>query len=296
MRTIKPMTSQKSLKSMASFSSIASITTPYDYIPESMAVDFAPPEDGILPLFEHVLRDLRFISKALACDIGTADLDSLEDLLVNTLDMGSMLLARARVPVDAVAESLQKTQSSVGRLSGLLNNVSRDVEDKLEIQCGNRWGGDLVSVRRRTTDSGSSGDTFVSRNSAPASVSGSTKVGSHTDLSDDSSKRRTVVSGTEKLKNWFKKKLRSDSSRSPKEVYTKAPVWEGPKASALRSSDRVLERASGDLVSIEECMSMVCSAFFTWLNKTLTMTPGRPIHCYRISLHLKSGNHLFASH
>jgi hypothetical protein len=79
-------------------------------------------------------------------------------------------------------------------------------------------------------------------------------------FSEDESKSRTTVGGTEKLKNWFRKKLKPDSW-AQKEAKNKRDEWEGSKGLALRSSDRILDIASRDLASIEECMTMVSTIF-----------------------------------
>jgi hypothetical protein len=138
----------------------------------------------------------------------------------------------------------------------------------LEIRTGAmvRWGESAIHARRRTTDSGSSGTTAVSQRSR--TMSGSTKLGSTTDLSEvggEELKDRSTVSGTERLKKWFKKKLNAfpslTASPPPTVVSHKASVepeeWEGTRGLALRSSDRVLDAASRDLINIEECMTMV---------------------------------------
>jgi hypothetical protein len=251
MRTVKPKKSQKSLRSVTSNASIASITTPYDYIPPS---HHAPsPDADILPLFEQVSGDLRFISRALASAVSPGELNTLEDLLVNTMDKGTMLLTRARVPVDLAADNLQRIQSCLNRVGGLLTAVSNDVENKLEIRMGDsHWD---LRPRRRTTDSGSSEGTVVSQRSRKTSCSGSTKLGSDPDLSGFSEDESKSWHPADKFKNWFRKKLKPDS-RS-KQSKSKHEGWEGPKGLALRSSDRILNVASRDLVGVEECITMV---------------------------------------
>ena len=273
-RTVKPKKSLKSLKSVPSFASIASVIPTYDHVPPLPLDDFIPPSASILPLLERLFDDLRFISRALPATYTEADFDALEELLADVVGMGNMLIALARDPVEAVAESLREAQSSIGRVSGLLNSVSKEIEDRLEIRTGAmmRWGESAVQARRRTTDSGSSGITAVSAASSQRSrsMSGSTKLGSSTDLSEvcgEEPKDRSAVSGTEKLKKWFRKKLNVFPSFTapapPTVVPQKAPVvheeWEGTRGLALRSSDRVLDAASRDLLSIEECMTMVSS-------------------------------------
>lgn len=270
-RTVKPKKSLKSLKSVPSLASIASVIPTYDHVPPMPLDDFIPPSASILPLLERLFDDLRFISRALPSTYTEADFDALEELLADVAGMGNMLISLARDPVESVAESLREAQSSIGRVSGLLNSVSKEIEDRLEIRTGAmmRWGESAVQARRRTTDSGSSGETAVSSQRS-RSMSGSTKLGSSTDLSEvcgEEPKDRSAVSGTEKLKKWFRKKLNVfpsfTASPPPPVVPPKIPVvheeWEGTRGLALRSSDRVLDAASRDLRSIEECMTMVSS-------------------------------------
>ena len=151
----------------------------------------------------------------------------------------------------------------------------------MEIRTGAmmRWGESAIQARRRTTDSGSSGTTAASSQRS-RTMSGSTKLGSTTDLSEvcgEDLKERSPVSGTEKLKKWFKKKLNAFPSLSapssptvtPQKIPAVHEEWEGTRGIALRSSDRVLDAASRDLVCIEECMTMV-SPFFP------------PIYCTRL--------------
>lgn len=269
-RTVRPKMSLKSLKSVPSLASIASVIPTYDHLPPLPLDNFIPPSVSILPLLDQLFDDLRFISRALPTAHTEADFDALEELLADVVGMGNMLITLARDPVEAVAGSLREAQSFVGRVSGLLNSVSKEIEDKLEIRTGTmvRWGESAIQARRRTTDSGSSGTTAVSQRSR--TMSGSTKLGSSTDLSQVSAedlKERSSVSGTEKLKKWFKKKLGVFTAPpSPPVVPQKIPVpheeWEGARGLALRSSDRVLDAASRDLVSIEECMTMVSLASF----------------------------------
>jgi len=269
-RTVRPKKSFKSLKSVPSLASIASVIPTYDHVPPLPLDDFIPPSASILPLLDQLFHDLRFISRALPTTYTEADFDALEESLADVVGMGNMLITLARDPVEAVAERLRDAQSSVGRVSGLLNSVSKEIEDKLEIRTGAmvRWGESAIQARRRTTDSGSSGTTAVSQRSR--TMSGSTKLGSSTDLSEvggEDPKERSSVSGAEKLKNWFKKKLNAFTAPpSPTVVPQKTPVlheeWEGTRGLALRSSDRVLDAASRDLVSIEECMTMVSLFFF----------------------------------
>jgi hypothetical protein len=188
--------------------------------------------------------------------------------------MGNMLITLARDPVEAAAGTLRDAQSSVGRISCLLNSVSREIEDKLEIRTGAmvRWGESAIQARRRTTDSGSSGTTAVSQRSR--TMSGSTKLGSSTDLSEACSeelKERSAASGAERLKKWFKKKFNAFPSLTvsppptvvvPQKTSGEREEWEGTRGLALRTSDRVLDAASRDLISIEECMTMVSPASF----------------------------------
>jgi len=209
----------------------------------------------------------------------------LEEQLADVVGMGNMLITLARDPVEAVAGSLRDAQSSVGRVSGLLNSVSKEIEDKLEIRTGTmvRWGESAIQARRRTTDSGSSGTTAVSSQRS-RTMSGSTKLGSSSDLSEvcgEEPKERSVVSGTEKLKKWLKKKFNVFPSLtippSPAVVPQKSPPvheeWEGTRGLALRSSDHVLDAASRDLVTIEECMTMVSFtsfALFAFIGTVIT--------------------------
>ena len=280
-RTVKPKKSLKSLKSVPSFASIASVIPTYDHVSPLPLDDFIPPSASILPLLDRLFGDLRFISRALPDTYTEADYDALEEQLADVVGVGNMLITLARDPVEAVAGSLREAQSSVGRVSGLLNSVSKEIEDRLEIRTGAmmRWGESAIQARRRTTDSGSSGTTAASSQRS-RTMSGSTKLGSTTDLSEvcgEDLKERSPVSGTEKLKKWFKKKLNAFPSlsapSSPTVVPQKIPVvheeWEGTRGIALRSSDRVLDAASRDLVCIEECMTMV-SPFFP------------PIYCTRL--------------
>ena len=271
--TVKPKKSLKSLKSVPSFASIASVIPTYDHLPPLPMDDLIPPSVSIIPLLDQLFDDLRFISRALPTTYSETDFDALEEHLADVVGMGNMLITLARDPVEAAAGSLREAQSSVGRISGLLNNVSKEIEDKLEIRTGAmvRWGESAIQARRRTTDSGSSGTTAVSQRSR--TMSGSTKLGSSTDLSEVSGeefKERSLVSGTERLKKWFKKKLNAfpslTASPSPTILPLKTPgereEWEGTRGLALRSSDRVLDAASRDLINIEECMTMVSPYFF----------------------------------
>lgn len=232
-----------------------------------------PPSVSIVPLLDQLFDDLRFISRALPTTYSEVDFDALEEHLADAVGMGNMLITLARDPVEAAAGSLREAQSSVGKISGLLNNVSKEIEDKLEIRTGAmvRWGESAIQARRRTTDSGSSGTTAVSQRSR--TMSGSTKLGSSTDLSEVSCeefKERSILSGTERLKKWFKKKLNVFPSLTapppppivvPQEISGEREEWEGTRGLALRSSDRVLDAASRDLTNIEECMTMVSSFF-----------------------------------
>ena len=264
-RTVRPKKSFKSLKSVPSLASIASVIPTYDHVPALPLDNLIPPSASILPLLDRLFDDLRFVSRALPATYDEAEFDALEELLADVVGMGNMLITLARDPVETVAGSLREAQSSVGRVSGLLNGVSKEVEDKLEIRTGAmmRWGESAIQARRRTTDSGSSGTTAVSQRSR--TMSGSTMLGSSTDLSDacgEDLKERSAASGTEKLKKWLKKKLNAFTSPpSPAVVAQKIPAvreeWEGARGLALCSSDRVLDAASRDLVGIEECMTMV---------------------------------------
>jgi hypothetical protein len=181
--------------------------------------------------------------------------------------MGTILLRRAKDPIDRVSDELQKVQASMGRVSGLVNVVSRDVEDKLEVRTGDQWLDSPVHSKRRMRDSGSSGLTLVSQfSSTSKSVSGSTKVGSTSDISTTSegeSWDHMAVNGAKKLKRWFKKRLGSDAtaSRLLKKAKSNPAQWEGSKGLVLRSSDRILNAASRDLVGIEESMTMVSCLF-----------------------------------
>ena len=273
LRTVKPKKSFKSLKSVPSFASIASVIPTYDHVPPLPLDDLIPPSVSIIPLLDQLFDDLRFVSRALPTTYSEADFDALEDHLSDVVGMGNMLITLARDPVEAAAGSLREAQSSVGRISGLLNNVSKEIEDKLEIRTGAmvRWGESAIQARRRTTDSGSSGTTAVSQRSR--TMSGSTKLGSSTDLSEVSGeelKERSIVSGTERLKKWFKKKLNVFPSLTaspppivvPPEPSGEREEWEGTRGLALRSSDRVLDAASRDLINIEECMTMVSPIFY----------------------------------
>jgi hypothetical protein len=246
-----------------------------------------PPSASILPVLDQLFDDLRSISRALPTTYDEADFDALEESLADVVGMGNMLITLARDPVETVAESLREAQSSVGRVSGLLNNVSKEIEDKLEIRTGAmmRWGESAIQARRRTTDSGSSGTTAVSLRSR--TMSGSTTLASSTDLSDVSGedlKGRSVVSGAEKFKRWLKKKLNAFTTPTPPPavVPQKIPVaheeWEGTRGLALRSSDRVLDAASRDLVSIEECMTMVSSVTFLLSNLLALIVITTPLH------------------
>lgn len=268
-RTVKPKKSLKSLKSMPSLASIASVIPTYDHVPPLPLDNFILPSASVLPLLDRLFEDLRSISRALPATYTETDFDALEEQLADAVGMGNMLITLARDPVEAVSGSLREAQSSVGRVSGLLNGVSKEIEDRLEIRTGAmmRWGESAIHARRRTTDSGSSGMTAVSSQRS-RTMSGSTKLGSSTDLSEvcyEEPKDRSAVSGTEKLKKWFRKKLNVfpslTATPSPTVVPQKTPVvreeWEGTRGLALRSSDRVLDAASRDLVSIEECMTMV---------------------------------------
>ena len=274
LRTVKPKKSLKSLKSVPSFASIASVIATYDHVPPMPLDDLIPPSVSIIPLLDQLFDDLRSISRALSTTYSETDFDALEEHLADVVGMGNMLITLARDPVEAAAGSLREAQSSVGRISGLLNNVSREIEDKLEIRTGAmvRWGESAIQARRRTTDSGSSGTTAVSQRSR--TISGSTKLGSTTDLSEvcgEEIKERSVVSGTERLKKWFKKKLNvfpSLTTSPPATVVSQKTSdepeeWEGTRGLALRTSDRVLDAASRDLITIEECMTMV-SLFFSF--------------------------------
>ena len=267
-RTVKPKKSLKSLKSVPSLASIASVIPTYDHVSPLPLDDFIPPSASILPLLDRLFEDLRFISRALPATYTEADFDALEELLADVVGMGNMLITLARDPVEAATESLREAQSSIGRVSGLLNSVSKEIEDKLEIRTGAmmRWGESAIQARRRTTDSGSSGITAVSSQRS-RTMSGSTKLGSSTDLSElcgEEPKDRSVVSGAEKLKKWFRKKLNVFTAPPPPTVVPQKTCvvheeWEGSRGLALRSSDRVLDAASRDLLSIEECMTMVSS-------------------------------------
>lgn len=269
-RTVMPKKSVKSLKSVPSLASIASVIPTYDHVPPPPLDRFIPPSASILPLLDQLFDDLRSISRALPTTYDEADFDALDELLADVVGMGNMLITLARDPVETVAGSLREAQSSVGRVSGLLNSVSREIEDKLEIRTGAmmRWGESAIQARRRTTDSGSSGTTAVSQRSR--TMSGSTALGSSTDVSEvcgEDLKERSVVTGAEKLKKWLKKKLNAFTAPpSPTMVIQKIPPvheeWEGTRGLALRSSDHVLDAASRDLVSIEECMSMVSLVSF----------------------------------
>jgi len=287
-RTVKPKKSPKSLKSVPSLASIASVIPTYDHVSPLPLADFIPPSACILPLLDQLFNDLRFLSRALPSTYAEADFDALEELLTDVVGMGNMLITLARDPVEAVAGSLREAQSSVGRISGLLNSVSKEIEDRLEIRTGAmvRWGESAIQARRRTTDSGSSGTTAVSQRSR--TTSGSTKLGSSTDLSEVSGedlKERSTASGTEKLKKWFKKKLNVFPSLtpppSPAVIPQKIPAvreeWEGTRGLALRSSDRVLDAASRDLVGIEECMTMVSSVSFHSLICSLSLRLQPPL-------------------
>ena len=264
-RTVRPKKSFKSLKSVPSLASIASVIPAYDHVPPLPLDDFIPPSASILPLLDQLFDDLRSISRALPATYTEADFDALEESLADVVGMGNMLITLARDPVEAVAGNLREAQSSVGRVSGLLNSVSKEMEDKLEIRTGAmmRWGESAIQARRRTTDSGSSGTTAVSQRSR--TMSGSTKLGSSTDLSEacgEDLKERSVTSGAEKLKKWLKKKLNAFTAPpsptvAPQKITVMHEEWEGARGLALRSSDRVLDAASRDLVSIEECMTMV---------------------------------------
>ena len=254
---------------MPSLASIASVIPTYDYVPPLPLDNFIPPSASILPLLDRLFDDLRFISRALPTTYTETDFDALEELLADVVGMGNMLITLSRDPVEVAAGSLREAQSSVGRVSGLLNSVSKEIEDRLEIRTGAmmRWGESAIQARRRTTDSGSSGITAVSSQRS-RTMSGSTKHGSSTDVSEvcgEELKERSAVSGTEKLKKWIKKKLNVfpglTAPPSPTVVPQKIPIvreeWEGTRGLALRSSDRVLDAASRDLVGIEECMTMV---------------------------------------
>jgi len=269
-RTVRPKKSFKSLKSVPSLASIASVIPTYDHVPPLPLDNFIPPSASILPLLDQLFDDLRSVSRALPTTYAEEDFDALEELLSDAVGMGNMLITLARDPVEAVVGSLREAQSSVGRVSGLLNNVSKEIEDKLEIRTGAmmRWGESAIQARRRTTDSGSSGITAVSQRSR--TMSGSTILGSSSDLSEvcgEDLKERSTASGTEKLKKWLKKKLNAFTAPpSPVVVPQKIPAaheeWEGTRGLALRSSDRVLDAASRDLVGIEECMTMVSLVSF----------------------------------
>ena len=267
-RTVKPKKSLKSLKSVPSFASIASVIPTYDHVPPLQLDTFIPPSASILPLLDQLFDDLRFISRTLPTTYSEDDFDTLEEHLADVVGMGNMLISLARDPVETAAGSLREAQSSLGRISGLLNSVSKEIEDKLEIRTGDmvRWGESAIQARRRTTDSGSSGTTAVSQRSR--TMSGSTKLGSSTDLSEvycEELKDRSSVSGTERLKKWIKKKLNVFPSFSappsptlvPQKISAEREEWEGTRGLALRSSDRVLDAASRDLTNIEECMTMV---------------------------------------
>ena len=268
-RTVKPKKSFKSLKSVPSLASIASVIPTYDHVPPLPLDDFIPSSACILPLLDQLFDDLRSISRALPSTYSEADFDALEEQLTGVVGIGNMLITLARDPVETVAGSLREAQSSVGRVSGLLNSVSKEIEDKLEIRTGAmmRWGESAIQARRRTTDSGSSGITAVSSQRS-RTMSGSTKLGSSTDLSevcDEELKDRSAMSGTERLKKWFKKRLNVfpglAAPPSPTVTPQDTPIvheeWEGARGLALRSSDHVLDAASRDLVSIDECMTMV---------------------------------------
>ena len=273
LRTVKPKKSLKSLKSVPSLASIASVIPTYDHVPPLPMDDLISPSASIIPLLDQLFDDLRFISRALPNTYSEDDFDALEEHLADVVGMGNMLITLARDPVEAAVGSLREAQSSVGRISGLLNNVSKEIEDKLEIRTGAmvRWGESAIQARRRTTDSGSSGITAVSQRSR--TMSGSTKLGSSTDLSEASGeepKERSLVSGTERLKKWFKKKLNVFPSLTsspsptvvPQKISGEREEWEGARGLALRSSDRVLDAASRDLINIEECLTMVSPSFF----------------------------------
>jgi hypothetical protein len=268
LRTVKPKRSLKSLKSVPSMASIASVIPSYDHVSPLPLEDFIPPSASLIPLLDQLFDDLRFISRSLPTTYSEADFDALEEHLADVVGMGNMLITVARDPVEAAAGSLREAQSSVGRISGLLNSVSKEIEDKLEIRTGAmvRWGESAIQARRRTTDSGSSGTTAVSQRSR--TMSGSTKLGSSTDLSEscgEDLKERSTVSGTERLKKWLKKKLNVFPGLTasppptvvPQQTSGEPEEWEGARGLALRSSDRVLDAASRDLISIEECMTMV---------------------------------------
>jgi hypothetical protein len=270
-RTVKPKKSFKSLKSVPSLASIGSAIPTHDHISPLPLDNFIPPSASILPLLDQLFDDLRFISRVLPTTYTETDFDALEDLLADVVGMGDMLITLARDPVEAVATGLREAQSSVGRVSGLLNAVSKEIEDKLEIRTGAmmRWGESAIQARRRTTDSGSSGTTAVSQRSRATSES--TKLGSNSDISEvcaDELRERSAVSGAEKLKKWFRKKLNAFTPPpSPTVAPQKSPTvreeWEGTRGVALRSSDRVLDAASRDLVTIEECMTMVSPPIYS---------------------------------
>ena len=268
LRTVKPKKSFKSLKSVPSLASIASVIPTYDHV-SPLPLDDIPPSDSAIPLLDNFFNDLRFISRALPTTYSESDFDVLGEYLAGVVGAGKMLIDLACDPVDIAAGSLREAQSSVGKVSDLLHSVSKEMEDKLEIRTGAmvRWGESAIQARRRTTDSGSSGSTAVSQRSR--TMSGSTKLGSSTDLSEVSGeepKERSAMSGAQRLKKWFRKQLNvfpslASSSPSPTVVSQKIPhgrtEWEGTGGLALRTSDHVLEAASRDLISIEECMTMV---------------------------------------
>ncbi|CAL1716418.1 unnamed protein product [Somion occarium] len=164
-RTVKPSTT--STRSESSLASLVAANLRRQHMAERSghSVDCSEetqPEISTLAL--RILDNLRQTSQGLEGDEELVDVHLIESILRATSEMSEELVVHLQSRVNEVTDDLQGARAKFEVVDGLLDEVTRLVEDTYgeRFEELERAWDSPDSIRRRTTDSGDSGSTAVS--------------------------------------------------------------------------------------------------------------------------------------
>ncbi|GBE87786.1 hypothetical protein SCP_1200100 [Sparassis crispa] len=160
--TIRPL-SVPSLRSVSSLASISATLRSHSSSERNQMHDLPQPNSSVSSQSQGIFNNLQSVSLQLA-DASTLDVGACRQLLLQTSEMSDDLLAHLRSRIHDAADELRDARGIFKQVDGLLEDVTRNLEGVLgeslvagsEMELGER-------ARRRTTDSGDSEATAVSK-------------------------------------------------------------------------------------------------------------------------------------